>query len=117
MRSSVPYIEGCKQRSKVMNPNIRVHKDLVVESHQGSQHDKKQHSLTLNQLGSEMNATELAAHCVRELNNFRRGESSTEMYRVLSHNVQRALWRDRKSTRLNSSHGSISYAVFCLKKK
>src|SRR5205809_2974330 len=25
--------------------------------------------------------------------------------------------RDRKSTRLNSSHGYISYAVFCLKKK
>src|SRR5689334_24097532 len=25
--------------------------------------------------------------------------------------------RDRKSTRLNSSHSSISYAVFCLKKK
>src|SRR2546422_8277938 len=39
---------------------------------------------------------------------------------------QRDLWRgdlcesfepDRKSTRLNSSHGYISYAVFCLKKK
>src|SRR2546422_5254895 len=29
--------------------------------------------------------------------------------------VSRAL--DRKSTRLNSSHGYISYAVFCLKKK
>src|SRR2546429_3732526 len=27
------------------------------------------------------------------------------------------LWVDRKSTRLNSSHGYISYAVFCLKKK
>src|SRR2546422_6138817 len=26
-------------------------------------------------------------------------------------------WEDRKSTRLNSSHGYISYAVFCLKKK
>src|SRR5215469_18379405 len=26
-------------------------------------------------------------------------------------------WRDRKSTRLNSSHVEISYAVFCLKKK
>src|SRR5207245_4953085 len=26
-------------------------------------------------------------------------------------------YADRKSTRLNSSHGSISYAVFCLKKK
>src|SRR5699024_11566049 len=29
----------------------------------------------------------------------------------------RARWSDRKSTRLNSSHVSISYAVFCLKKK
>src|SRR5260221_5798510 len=28
-----------------------------------------------------------------------------------------ALLRDRKSTRLNSSHTVISYAVFCLKKK
>src|SRR2546422_6121807 len=27
------------------------------------------------------------------------------------------IFRDRKSTRLNSSHGYISYAVFCLKKK
>src|SRR3712207_8159393 len=27
------------------------------------------------------------------------------------------LKRDRKSTRLNSSHANISYAVFCLKKK
>src|SRR3712207_8705369 len=26
-------------------------------------------------------------------------------------------WEDRKSTRLNSSHANISYAVFCLKKK
>src|SRR5207245_10205420 len=30
---------------------------------------------------------------------------------------QRRQRPDRKSTRLNSSHGSISYAVFCLKKK
>src|SRR2546422_4370982 len=28
-----------------------------------------------------------------------------------------AVQKDRKSTRLNSSHGYISYAVFCLKKK
>src|SRR5690606_41768962 len=28
-----------------------------------------------------------------------------------------AYWADRKSTRLNSSHVKISYAVFCLKKK
>src|SRR2546429_3144341 len=30
---------------------------------------------------------------------------------------RKKLERDRKSTRLNSSHGYISYAVFCLKKK
>src|SRR2546421_6267905 len=29
----------------------------------------------------------------------------------------RRTWADRKSTRLNSSHDQISYAVFCLKKK
>src|SRR2546422_7965434 len=33
----------------------------------------------------------------------------------LGHRLQLSL--DRKSTRLNSSHGYISYAVFCLKKK
>src|SRR5687768_18566018 len=31
--------------------------------------------------------------------------------------VGKVAQRDRKSTRLNSSHGYISYAVFCLKKK
>src|SRR2546430_10565531 len=31
--------------------------------------------------------------------------------------TQRRLEGDRKSTRLNSSHSQISYAVFCLKKK
>src|SRR5689334_23810773 len=32
-------------------------------------------------------------------------------------NARTQLHGDRKSTRLNSSHSSISYAVFCLKKK
>src|SRR3712207_7574993 len=32
-------------------------------------------------------------------------------------NAKVALTLDRKSTRLNSSHANISYAVFCLKKK
>src|SRR5690606_41936251 len=36
---------------------------------------------------------------------------------VLLANGLRQRWRDRKSTRLNSSHVKISYAVFCLKKK
>src|SRR5690554_7446704 len=37
--------------------------------------------------------------------------------RVSSHDQKADLERDRKSTRLNSSHVRISYAVFCLKKK
>src|SRR2546429_6630090 len=35
---------------------------------------------------------------------------------ALAH-ILAAAFLDRKSTRLNSSHGYISYAVFCLKKK
>src|SRR2546430_7616292 len=31
--------------------------------------------------------------------------------------IEYRTWEDRKSTRLNSSHSQISYAVFCLKKK
>src|SRR5437763_8230204 len=37
-----------------------------------------------------------------------------EIFRIVSEERKR---RDRKSTRLNSSHRCISYAVFCLKKK
>src|SRR5438876_4875146 len=37
--------------------------------------------------------------------------------RAQRHDLGRPRDRDRKSTRLNSSHPSISYAVFCLKKK
>src|SRR2546422_8593361 len=44
----------------------------------------------------------------------------TALYPRLSADVHAGRWEafaDRKSTRLNSSHGYISYAVFCLKKK
>src|SRR5689334_23660543 len=44
-----------------------------------------------------------------------RAEDSGEGER--GHHGQDRPARDRKSTRLNSSHSSISYAVFCLKKK
>src|SRR5256886_4871135 len=36
---------------------------------------------------------------------------------LLVETVRECLIADRKSTRLNSSHSQISYAVFCLKKK
>src|SRR5207245_10764652 len=50
----------------------------------------------------------LAGLCVITL--WRSNEGSRSGRKVITH-------KDRKSTRLNSSHGSISYAVFCLKKK
>src|SRR5207253_7817839 len=37
--------------------------------------------------------------------------------RSSAHRGRPGAWEDRKSTRLNSSHVAISYAVFCLKKK
>src|SRR2546422_6849404 len=43
-----------------------------------------------------------------------RGQAPSRML-VVSHEEDHRV--DRKSTRLNSSHGYISYAVFCLKKK
>src|SRR3712207_7838545 len=42
------------------------------------------------------------------------GRKVVPMGRSMENNVRIA---DRKSTRLNSSHANISYAVFCLKKK
>src|SRR3712207_8206058 len=41
-------------------------------------------------------------------------EQGYDVWELVSRDSRR---RDRKSTRLNSSHANISYAVFCLKKK
>src|SRR3712207_8422681 len=46
-----------------------------------------------------------------------RGERPHRIPSRLSRSTWSALAADRKSTRLNSSHANISYAVFCLKKK
>src|SRR5437588_1026897 len=50
------------------------------------------------------------------LNRFIRGACLTERRSGIGHDPHMAI-ADRKSTRLNSSHTVISYAVFCLKKK
>src|SRR5947209_15218305 len=47
----------------------------------------------------------------------RLGDDQVYMSHADSDGVGRGNQRDRKSTRLNSSHANISYAVFCLKKK
>src|SRR2546422_7429494 len=54
----------------------------------------------------------------RTFQNIRLFSNMTAIENVLvGMNSRIALGLDRKSTRLNSSHGYISYAVFCLKKK
>src|SRR2546430_6418002 len=47
----------------------------------------------------------------------RQGIEIEQHLRVALHAREVARTTDRKSTRLNSSHSQISYAVFCLKKK
>src|SRR2546422_3241136 len=47
-----------------------------------------------------------------EMSNFKR-----KLAQILEEGIVDVSNTDRKSTRLNSSHGYISYAVFCLKKK
>src|SRR5438477_8738196 len=44
-------------------------------------------------------------------------DSADDLVRLGQNSMQVEFDLDRKSTRLNSSHMSISYAVFCLKKK
>src|SRR2546426_8784861 len=45
------------------------------------------------------------------------GQHGADLYKAIDNETGRASESDRKSTRLNSSHLVISYAVFCLKKK
>src|SRR2546430_13712951 len=61
-------------------------------------------SCTRGRLSYEINARELAVYTL--------GSHAKPALSVYQRHLQ-----DRKSTRLNSSHSQISYAVFCLKKK
>src|SRR5689334_24734734 len=52
----------------------------------------------------------------RHTHRHRRGQTHS-IKKELEDLILQLFFLDRKSTRLNSSHSSISYAVFCLKKK
>src|SRR3712207_8278245 len=66
-------------------------------------------------LGSSEAAHELLDEWV--YNALMGGAAAACVVRGLLVRKDRGAWLDRKSTRLNSSHANISYAVFCLKKK
>src|SRR5690606_41589170 len=73
-------------------------------------------------LARALETPELAHYApwLRDLRAMRPYQLSDEVETLLHEKsvTGRAAWnRDRKSTRLNSSHVKISYAVFCLKKK
>src|SRR5690349_22205922 len=57
---------------------------------------------------------------LRELGAVELGRGDLPLYQLGNNRLHAEIYRralDRKSTRLNSSHVEISYAVFCLKKK
>src|SRR5436305_2420781 len=58
-------------------------------------------------LSKDYTATQHCTECAQQ---------GCQLWTIWSHSL-RGLRVDRKSTRLNSSHVRISYAVFCLKKK
>src|SRR5258708_20623062 len=57
------------------------------------------------------------SECIRRDFRAMTGDRRAKYHALLKHVRGNAPVRDRKSTRLNSSHQIISYAVFCLKKK
>src|SRR2546427_6119881 len=59
----------------------------------------------------------LVAHANQVINHVGSHESTGSRDERDRHCSELLATRDRKSTRLNSSHSQISYAVFCLKKK
>jgi len=71
------------------------------------------------ELGDEsLRSAQLHQKYLTIYNNFRQLVLMNEgTYNVLKRKKWEYTVVDRKSTRLNSSHGYISYAVFCLKKK
>src|SRR5690606_41674475 len=67
--------------------------------------------------GQDLQRRHQRRHPHRHREHGARGGLRGRQRRILARQRGRARIRDRKSTRLNSSHVKISYAVFCLKKK
>src|SRR5438477_6908210 len=98
-------------------PNHRlVARELAIERHaRSSEPDQR-----MEPKGAQRNLVEqtneiIASSCMGHLVQQDSMELSLIEQSIDTHRKQDNL--DRKSTRLNSSHMSISYAVFCLKKK
>src|SRR5690625_6694273 len=81
-------------------------------------HSKPRKSLELQILAFLNARMDLSSRDKKNLHNLERGyEGERKFSHLLGNGVSSECIKDRKSTRLNSSHVATSYAVFCLKKK
>src|SRR5260221_4359200 len=94
---------------------LRPHRQYRIDRRQGRQ---SQRGSLFGVKGRSYRADEIARQGTRRLRNRgQRGDARRRKNRDLRPDDAAAYRLDRKSTRLNSSHTVISYAVFCLNKK
>src|SRR5437867_7001676 len=91
---------------------------FVPEKYGGAGLDTVCYAITIEELSrGDASAGVIAAVCNGLVCEPLLHYGTEEQKRKFLEPVARGEWLDRKSTRLNSSHRTISYAVFCLKKK
>src|SRR2546430_1828153 len=82
-----------------------------------SQWLKKLGVTTIGTVGSDEKAQLAKAHGCKHVINYSTENFVEKVKEITKGKKLPVVYEDRKSTRLNSSHSQISYAVFCLKKK
>src|SRR5437868_2246852 len=97
-------------RERFGRQNTAAHVPVFQDRHTGVPHGSLFFEHPLNRAGG--NRAQLS---LEQIENIHRWAALANPEQALC--VAEAIDEDRKSTRLNSSHVSISYAVFCLKKK
>src|SRR3712207_7345704 len=92
--------------SLAVRPATRLPRPVVI-GHRGAPAYRPEHTAASFELAIDLGADLIEPDVV----------VSRDGVLVVRHENELSLSTDRKSTRLNSSHANISYAVFCLKKK
>src|SRR5690625_6550805 len=101
------------------SPKMNEYANLTIDQFQGAG-ELPVTEEELNKLLGHLKALDLSLHPEKLENRpllFWHGEADTVVPAEHAKSFYENVKRDRKSTRLNSSHVAISYAVFCLKKK
>src|SRR2546430_7726150 len=96
--------------AKLRDGRIKATESTIAKSLVGDY--RREHLFTLGQsLAAYRHYQKLIGACDKEI------EQYLETFEPKADPPEDPKWKDRKSTRLNSSHSQISYAVFCLKIK